>query len=1340
MKKITIYILSSVLTLSAFAAKNLHPNNHTISTANKTNVGTCNPSTTQMDLDINNIRARLLGGGDFWWDAVATAKYQYPKIDETTGELAKNVIFSGALWFTGLDDGGNLRCAGQTYRAGHDFWTGPLEIGGGIPDQVCSDFDEHFVVYGDEISQFITDFDANGGSIPEADIPDNVKFWPGKGNPLLLAHPTFNKWFFDNGSLAPFFDRNGDGIYNPVNGDYPVIKVSLNSLTGLEEGSFADQMIFWVINDNGNTHGRSNGVELGVQVNCLAFAFQTSDELNDMTFYTYEILKKTAGNVNETYMGVFVDPDLGGFSDDYIGCDTTRSIGFCYNADNDDEDYGAGPPILAIDFFEGPLDDDGKELGMSSFVYFNNCNSGPQCDPDDAAGFRNFQTGKWGDGSDITCGGNGIGGTVPTNYVYPGNPADPTGYTGGCEAWSECSAGTTPEDRRFLQNSGPFTLSSAQSQRISVGVMVVETDPNTYSGCPNIEGEVGIADDKAQFLFDNNFGIVDGPDAPNLKIRELSNKLAISLINDEGSNNYGENYSDAASGATGSDSLYKFEGYIVYQLKNNEVTAKDLSDPSKAKIVFQSDIKNGVSNIFNYSFDQVSGTYVADLKVNGADDGVKRSFEVTEDVFADGESGLVNYKTYYFAAITYATNNFVQFDPENPTANAQLEQYQQGRRNYNIYSAIPHDVESEIGGTTLNAEYGQGVIVKRLEGQGNGGKVIELTQETIDKIIASNFVDVIEYTELKDPIGFKIIDPLKVQDVDFELLIKNDSSTTAIDENAYWILNVTKDGSLLDTYQSVRNLDRPFEQIIEDYGILINVGKPLPVDTNFVDTSMVYDYLSSAISFEDESKKWLGFISDESNGGTLSPSNWIRSGDFKNTGALSQIFDSHQYDELGGVLSQKFYDEESRFVNMVNGGFAPYCLTANYRKDFTEVIEDPITTPGYVGGPAFLWDVWSTPLADSVLNPVNTLQDMSSVEIVLTSDKSLWSKCIVFETGEDPNFTVGGSRKGQIRNQSSIDEFGVESIATKGFSYFPGYAINVETGERLNIAFGESSERVDNNGNDMIWNPTAKAYDALTNVPVTDDLIPVFGGKHFIYVFKTLYDGCQEIHDVLIDPANFNNDNIPAPVEDIYKDILYTSIPMLNKGFELLSLEDGLIPNDVKIQINVERPYELFETAETFEVGTNNTFPRYQFSTDGLAPTINNTEVAQNALDNIRVVPNPYYAYSAYEVSPNSNVVKITNLPDECTISIFTMDGKLVKRYNRAVGTNGNSESSRQELSLGQVAGVTNLNNSQDWNLKNHKDISVASGTYLIYINAPGIGETVVKSVVFIRPPDVTNF
>ena len=74
-------------------------------------------------------------------------------------------------------------------------------------------------------------------------------------------------------------------------GDYPVIGVKDNN--GNVVPNYADQMIFWVMNDKGNIHGRTGGQALGVQVNAIAFAFQTNDEVNNMTFYSFDIVKKT---------------------------------------------------------------------------------------------------------------------------------------------------------------------------------------------------------------------------------------------------------------------------------------------------------------------------------------------------------------------------------------------------------------------------------------------------------------------------------------------------------------------------------------------------------------------------------------------------------------------------------------------------------------------------------------------------------------------------------------------------------------------------------------------------------------------------------------------------------------------------------------------------------------------------------------------------------------------------------------------------------------------------------------------------------------------------------------
>jgi hypothetical protein len=1331
--------------------------------AGKTGVGDCAPSNSQRDLDINNVRARLLGGGDFWWDGVSNARYEIPKVDVSSNAIPINAIFAGALWFTGVDNGGNLKVAAQTYRnQGHDFWPGPLDvITGEVNFAVCNAYDRHFEVKGEAISEHIAKF-IDAAFVPPSDIPNSIKYWPGQGNPHLLNpdNPAFNGLYYADGPVAPFYDANKDGIYTPEFGDFPVIGVLVDDTI---VPTFADQMIFWVINDMGQVHGRTGGEALGVQVNCLAFAYQTSDALNDMTFYTYEIVKRTPGSLFQTYMGLFVDPDLGTYTDDYVGCDTIRSIGYVYNANACDGLYGCAPnlPIVAIDYFEGPRADDGSELGMSSFFYFNNAASGCQTDPGTAPEFRNYHLGLDKCGNQWVYGGTGVlnspGATSqPTTYIYPGNPA----RCSEAGNWSEVTpnpfagCGQTPiapADRRFLQNSGPFTLRPGQFQRITVGVMAVF--PQNYNGRPDIEREIGPANDLAQTLFDNGFQLTDGPDAPTLRIRELANRIIINLINEPSSNNFGESYSQRAAlpddGNVYPDSTYKFQGYKVYQIRNPRVTAQDLDDESKAKLIFQVDIKDEIAEIYNFEL-APTGFFNSVLKVEGANEGIVRSFEVTDDVFASGDRKLVNNKPYYFAAISYAYNNFIPFEIPLPNPLPQFSPYLQGRRNFRIYSAIPHAIDSRNGGTVLNVEYGTPLLVERLEGSGNGGVATRLSRASIDAILSSplGFEDIISFELGRDPLKARVIDPLLVQNADFEMRFKsfiNGVDTNIIGDSTVWEIYVRKNGVLVDTIFSDRPLDRQYEQIIEEYGISVNLGVVSPVLTNLQNDEPIYQPISSSIRFSDLSNQWLTFIEDE---GFNTPKNWIRSGtSVEAAGSAFQfIFDSHQYDHLPQPLKNEFYDSENLFAKMLDGGIAPYCLASNYGNPNAGSLGNDFR-PDFLHGPGFRWHIYDVGAGVEVRNPVNTLEKLNSVQIVLTSDRSKWSKCIVFETGEDDVLTIGNARKGMLRQSNSKRLDGTNEFGEVGRSWFPGYAINLETGERLNISFGESSEYADNNGADMVWNPTDRVEANLTPILGTDANRPIWGGKHFIYVWETTYDEGDEAHAVLT--ANHNlpanpSQVMPAAVAELYEKIMYAGIPLLAPGRSLALDANGqvIIPSDIEIFINIERPFDVYTTSESFGSGSNNGLPRYRFSTVGMAPDENVTDVATSALDKIRVVPNPYYAYSAYEESQIDNVVKITNLPNRCTVSIYSLDGKLVRRYDRAVGTNfGETSDARQEISSGNIVGQgINLDNSLNWDLNNQQRIPVGSGTYIIHVDAPGIGQKTIKSVVFLRPTDVSNF
>src|SRR5690606_28061773 len=106
----------------------------------------CAPATRQYDLAINNVRARLLNGGDIWWD-LSDGQYIVPKVDPALGVPGVSSLFAGAVWLGGFDDAGNLKMAAQTYRrpTNNDFWPGPLSNIGTTGADTCSNWDRFFI-------------------------------------------------------------------------------------------------------------------------------------------------------------------------------------------------------------------------------------------------------------------------------------------------------------------------------------------------------------------------------------------------------------------------------------------------------------------------------------------------------------------------------------------------------------------------------------------------------------------------------------------------------------------------------------------------------------------------------------------------------------------------------------------------------------------------------------------------------------------------------------------------------------------------------------------------------------------------------------------------------------------------------------------------------------------------------------------------------------------------------------------------------------------------------------------------------------------------------------------
>ncbi len=1299
--------LAFVLSLIALAGVTLQagarPNINSSLRTNDGNKGgqlkttaSCKPAEASIDLDINNVRARLMTGGDMWWDnGTSEARYEIPK------GTKKNSLFAGSVWIGGFDAQRQLKVAAQTYRqSGNDYWPGPLDENAEIDAATCSEWDKMWKINKETINRFreLTDY---SGALDDPDY-EVIKQWPAKGNQYAIGRNQNNLNIPSDKDYAPFTNVAGNDTYEPNLGDYP-------NITG-------DQYIWWVFNDKGNVKGESSTPGIGVEVQASAFAFSTKDFLNDATFYNYRLINRGNLTLDSTYIATWTDADLGYYKDDYIGCDTTRGLGILYNGKSVDgqgeiNSYGDKVPMVAVDFFKGPkktyrpagaTKDTTITLKMEAFTYYNNDFS-IIGNPRNGNHIYNYMTGSIINGERFTndfsgpnINSKGYGSGPITKYVFTGDP-------GVKSEWSECTCNNPVDDRRFVHSSGPFKLEPGVVNDITIGAVWVAD----VGGCPSTSfRKIRAADDLAQSLFNNNFETVEGPEAPRMVVREMDRKLVFYLLNDESSNNEGEKFGrDTAkkfrvSAVTTkpykiADSLYKFEGYRVFQLKNSEVQpAQIFNDRGElntdvAVEVFQCDIKNGVSRIVNYekNTDISDSTWVPIVKVNGKDSGIRHSFEVTIDQFATTDNKrLVNYRNYYYVAIAYAYNEFYPFTLSN-TDSSQDKPYIESAKGAGgapipVVVGMPNPANGSMG-TVLNSDYGDGVKITRLEGKGNGGNSLSMTDSSELEAISGPDYRALHpvYKPNEGPVGIKVIDPVKVKPHDWELYLDGTTNpsepTKGLTNTTTWkLVDLTNNAVIYGEHYVNETLN---EQILEDYGISVTLQQVVRPGDDQINGN---GYLGSSITYSDPSKPWLVGVRDAE---ARDFRNWIRSG-----GVTNDTFSKCNFNDLSYDTSGQFYEAMLSNYTSTTGTWAPYTLGSDEKRSYCGFgVVKPGTYPG--------------------------LSNLPSVDIVFTSDKSKWTRSAVLEMQDIPELAQGRAAKFDLRSHQSwnldVDAEGRPVYSTipgdTGMSWFPGYAVNQETGERLNIIFSEDSWLKAYNGADMIWNPT------------TEDIVfdqagfanKIFGGKHYIYILNSKYDEC----------AQFKSDITSGSIlvrNTAYKQFQWVGMPLLNDGFSLTSFDQGFIPTETRLRFRVQRPYANYPEGETSRNGGN---PMYSFSTKNLAPVelYENPNADKDALlDKIHAVPNPYYGYVGYEINRLDTRVRIINLPRRATVNVYSLDGSLISRIEK-----------------------DNPNVSYvDWNLRNTKGLPIASGMYLIHVQAEGIGEKVIRWFGAMRPLDITTY
>lgn len=436
-------------------------------------------------LDINNVKARINANNFLFYDPVNSIPgLEYPI------NSGKYTFFMANLEMLGEDVSAQLR--GMVPHIGNstDLYAGPImdpqyyATSAQAWDRVwkidCATIQTFKDWYQAGVDDALNGTNTQATNFPGYTIPASITDWP--------AHGDISKGQALN--IAPFFDNDGDSFYDPNAGDYPLIK--------------GDQAIFYVYNDERPNWSITPG---RIEVHVMAYAFgNTLDSaLNNTIFLNYEIFNRSSSTLNNFYIGLDTDMDIGNPTDDYMGSDVARDAFYTCNGDTFDENnsglmgYGSNLAAQSVVMLNGPyMDNDGLDnpytiivqdaidsagfpyerctglsdgivdnetFGLEHFMQYQGSTGSPTGAPLNGIDFYSYFKGLWKDGTSLVYGGNGHssgGGTVPAKYMFSGT-SDPFFWnTQGISAipsnWSEANEGNPAGDRHGMGSTGPFTF------------------------------------------------------------------------------------------------------------------------------------------------------------------------------------------------------------------------------------------------------------------------------------------------------------------------------------------------------------------------------------------------------------------------------------------------------------------------------------------------------------------------------------------------------------------------------------------------------------------------------------------------------------------------------------------------------------------------------------------------------------------------------------------------------------------------------------------------------------------------------------------------------------------
>lgn len=386
---------------------------------------------------INNFSSQFFSNGVAAEADGGFAHFNVPKDSQTTA------LYAAALWVGGYDAGNNLHVSSIRYDDSiTNFRPGPIATS--YAGNYMQRYDRVWKVNLQQIDYHRQHY-SDVAYTPATAITE----WPGNGN-VANGEPAVT---------APFADLNGNLVYEPQLGEYPIIR--------------GDEALYMIYSDHSNISTTQVGVPLGIDVHLMVYAYTDgpSSALGNSLFLNYNVINRSGNSYHDVLVGKWSDFDLGSYANDRVGCDTTLNSFFVYNGTSPDvstqglQGYGFKQAALGVKMLNHEL---------YSFAYFTNGAVLAQNDPTTATQHYNYMNGRWNDGTPFTKGGNGYNTGATTNFCFPGDPC-------GQSEWSDVNSGHSAGDRRALGSIGKFNLPAGGN--ICVDLAYVFAAVDTGAGC-----------------------------------------------------------------------------------------------------------------------------------------------------------------------------------------------------------------------------------------------------------------------------------------------------------------------------------------------------------------------------------------------------------------------------------------------------------------------------------------------------------------------------------------------------------------------------------------------------------------------------------------------------------------------------------------------------------------------------------------------------------------------------------------------------------------------------------------------------------------------------------------